>query len=563
MAQYRNLIILSFICALLVALNSAPTQALSQEMSQAGYSVSPQEFYYFDTSGLRVPLKLSRVITVRFRNPTKNPDDKQTLLKQYAPLTIQDISSIYSGAEFALEYPVSTSQANFIKTIERMSADPEIEIAPAFMVDGIPALVAGLYVETAAPISAQTIQSALEKKFGNNLLNSIIPAGSAWHLSLKQFFFLENDAMQLHALSFANLLSKSETFWWVKRVYPRFVFLHEPVIAKVSVSPVSGTVGEERTVTLVLRIFAEKASDVEIADMDIPEFYQGNFIPMSQGKPPQASFIDPARGVEKKPRVQIGPNEWRIEHQYRFGMYAPEGEWLITGVVIPYMYKGEQRQLKVEPVTFLVRPHLDRKYRLTDIPAAFPISPPALPGFTFAEPVATTAWFDPFARVVGGRTELTQILYVLALITIVTTIVCGVTMVGRLFFARSKEHIFTAEDLPALFKHAHTLESPAEALRFYHEVLSQAFHAWDASFPRRNVAFQDIKDRLRLHDKHAIFARLEQAGIVSMFRTFESRHGADFDNALNPNEFTTLHQKMQFDIEQVVAMLKAEKKEAS
>ncbi|MEK7118433.1 MAG: hypothetical protein AAB869_02375, partial [Patescibacteria group bacterium] len=335
--------------------------------------VSQQEFYFYGDNKLRIPLTLSRKVAVRFSvDAKKNEDEKKAYLKKYSPTDLAPIASVYPRAEYALGYLPITDLKTMIGTIKKLSADQLLEVAPVFIVDGMEAVVDGIYLETVTPMSRDSVLAAIRSVFGSDaMIHEITPEGRVWHISFRRLFFLGDKKLPLHVLSLANFLERSMKLFWVKRAYPKFAFLRDPVIAALFVTPVTGTVGEERTVTLAIRIFGKTADEVVVDEESIPDLKQGKFVPLFNGKPPQELFFDVRKTFAKEARRQVGPNEWYIERKYNIGLYAPEAEWTIAGVEFAYEYKGKKRSAIVSPVTFFVRPHLDDKYKLSDIPGAF------------------------------------------------------------------------------------------------------------------------------------------------------------------------------------------------
>ncbi|OGG44553.1 hypothetical protein A2673_03395 [Candidatus Kaiserbacteria bacterium RIFCSPHIGHO2_01_FULL_50_13] len=520
-------------------MGGAYMEAASQERSGQERVVSLDEFYYFDANGLRVPLKLSNSIAVRFLTVKLDTEKRNYLDERYAPLAIRDIKSVYARAEYALEYSPLTNQAEMREILKRMSADSDIDAAPVFIVDGMETLVDGVYVETTTPLSSPTLKNAIEKLFGGGaLLHEITPEKRAWHLSFRKLFFLDNEKIPLHALSFANLIHKGGEPW-VKRAYPKFAYLQEPVVASLTVTPISGTVGEERTAVLTLRIFGKTESDVVIDEGDIPELQQGKFSPLSSGKPPQVSFFNAAKGFVRNPRRQVGPNEWYIEHWYRFGIYAPEAEWVIAGIQIPYQYKGERRVLTVPTVTFFVRPHLDAKYKLVDIPEALSLDAPQFAGFSQTEPAPTRAWFDLFSWVFGGRGALESGSLIVFATFGGVALGSMLLLVGRAIPRRERGHGITKAELKLLLGQARSASDPKTGLNTYNKAISLVFHTWNSAFPRQNLTYQFVKDRLKELREEKLLERLQEAGVEDVFSAIEARHDASFGfgDAQDKNEF--------------------------
>ena len=540
-----------FLALTLAFVGGAHVEAASQEPKVPMRVVSPSEFYYFDANGLRIPLALTRSIAVRFRTD-KSAEEKQAYLQKYAPSKVRSITSVYPRAEFVLEYAPYIFLEQVAEKLKEMAQDPTIEVAPVFLVDGMEAIVDGVHLETTTPLSAETFRLWLENQFGKSVVHEITPNGSAWHVSLRGLFFLDSEKFPLHALSFANLLSTGGTSW-IKRAYPKFVFLHAPVIASLSVTPASGTVGEERTVILRLRIFGEKG-DVSIRDTDIPFFNRGTFKPLSSSAPPHVWFFE-VRSSERRERVQIGPNEWLIEHRYVFGLYAPEKEWTISGVQIPYTYLGVRRVIDVPTVTLFVRLHLDERYQIEDMPYPPSIRMPTFPGFSEAEPAPEWRWFDYVASSVGGRGTFAAVLRFIFGASFFAGAVGAIVLVVRVMPQRGRDSGITRTELAHLLGEAHRAEDYKTALSLYQEAISKIFYAWNSAFPRQNLTYQFVKDRLKENGEDALIERLKQAGIERVFSTTETRHDASFVDAQTQEKFAYMRDSLESDIKAIQHVL--------
>ncbi|MDP3646268.1 MAG: hypothetical protein Q8R25_04225 [bacterium] len=520
--------------------------------------VSRNELYYYDENKLRKPLALSRSIAVRFQN-WKSPEEKDLYLKQFGPVTIRQIAQLYSRAEFALDYMPTQNQDARAATVRRLTADGEIDITPIFTVDGMDAVVDGIYIQTVTPMSRETVLRALEKHFGNGIgVHEVTPQGGLWHVSFKKLFFLNGERLPLTVLSIANVLQTSDTFVWVKRAYPKFAFLDTPVIPSISVYPVSGTVGEERTVVIGFRIFGKTSSDVVIEDSDIPEFMAGSFVPMSGGKPPQPSFIEVFGSKVVEKLRQVGPNEWYFEHRYTFFLGAPELEWVFPAFKIPYMYRGVRNEMTIPATTFFVRPHLDEKFALQDIPQAFKLPVRDFPGFTEVLPTPTRAWFDPVADLVGGRDSVETSAKIALGSSILIALLCFVALTVRTVTKRWSAYAqrgLVGARLALLLKQAEGMLDQHAAFQAYHGALSEVLHTWDPKFPRSNVTYQDVKSRLGAIRGGALLKHLEDAiGIEDVFSEIESRNEESF-SARDKNELNALRTNLRLKIEKLAAEL--------
>lgn len=494
--------------------------------------VSQQEFYFYDGNKLRIPLMLSRKAVVRFSSE-KSAEEKKGYLKKYSPTELEAISGVYPRAEYALGYLPIVDVKTMVGTIRKLSADPALEVAPVFIVDGMEAVVDGIYLETVTPMSRNAVLAAIKNVFGGDaMIHEVTPEGGVWHVSLKRLFFLGEKNLPLHALSLANFLERSTKLFWVKRAYPKFAFLRDPVIASVAVTPVTGTVGEERMVTLSIRVFGKTADEVVIDEGGIPEFMQGKFVPLSNDKPPMASFFDVRKTFTKEARRQIGPNEWYIEHRYTLGLYAPEQEWTISGIEFPYEYKGKKMSAKVSPVTFFVRAHLDDKYQLSDIPEAYLMPTLGVPDVLPKAPEAKAEWFDPLARTIGGRGHLllasllVGIIGTLALFTLLALYVRERMALAEA--SRPKRRVWSAGELDLVLGKSEIVEDSQIAYRQLHDALSTLLSQRFPEIPMRNATFQHVKELAGGVPELFSASTGQSPDLEELFEDLERRHAPGF-----------------------------------
>ena len=563
MRGHRLALLLAYLAALVGGANTAwAQQALDNSGVEQEHVVSRSEFYYYDNNKLRKPLQLSRSVALRLLDQ-KPVEERDRYLKQLGSVTVREIGQLYPRAHFALDYMPTQNQDARVATIKRLAADPSIEVAPIFTVDGMDAVVDGIYLQTVTPMSRETVVRALEKYFGNGIgIHEVTPAAGLWHISFRRLFFLNGEKLPLHVLSLANLLQSSDALPWVKRAYPKFAFLTTPVIASISVYPMSGTVGEERTVVLGFRVFGRTSNDVVIDDTDIPEFRQGKLVPLFVGKPPQESFIEVIKGPVKEKLRQVGPNEWYFEHRYTFFLGAPESEWVFPMFTIPYMYRGERKQMTIPSMTFFIRPHLDAGYALQDIPQALTLPVKEFPGFTQAEPTPIHAWFDPVADVIGGRKWFEVVAKVVfgssTLIALVCFIVLAIHIASRQRAAGARRGV-AGMRLAELLKQAELTQDNRESSQAYHGILSEVFHAWDPKFPKHTVTYQHVKDRLSGIHAGEFLKHLESTiGLEDMFEEIESRNDASF-GARDENELKALGTSLRLKIEKLTRELAQQK----
>jgi hypothetical protein len=557
MRAYRLALLIAYFAVLTGSTNIAWAQVPAVGTPQERI-VSREEFYYYDANKLRIPLNLSRSVAVRFRT-TKTADEKAQFLKDLSPTSVREIAPLYARTEFALDFMPTQNQDARTATFKKLSAVQDIEATPIFTVDGMDAVTDGIYLQTVTPMSRDTVAAALQKYFGNVGIQEITPEGNVWHVTFTSLFFLDGERLSLTVLSIANLIQTSDAFVWVKRAYPKFAFLNQPVIPSLSVYPLSGTVGEQRTVVVGFRIFGKTSSDVVIDESDIPEFLQGSFVPKANDKPPQTSFVEAIGAVQKEDLRQVGPNEWYFEHRYTFGLYAPEPDWVFPSFKIPYTYRGVRKEMELPVTTFFVRPHLDSKNQIADIPSAFQIPLPNFLGLKALPPIDTTAWFDPLAARIGGRKNVVMASEVM----LGSSAVMAFAFIGVLAFRgfsrawpRRERRGITQVRLAALLKSAEEEPNNRKSLQAYHKALSEVFHSWDPQFSRGNLTYQDVRSRLgSLVGRGDLIAHLERSvGLEELFDEIESRNDPAFDFR-DENDLKALGTNLRLKIEKLAEEL--------
>lgn len=496
--------------------------------------VAREEFYYYDAKNLRVPLPMTRRVALHFVSQ-KTDEEMAGYVKTWSPTDTEFISGVYPRADMMLGYLPTVELSDMVLTLKKMTTDQSVEVAPVFLVDGMMAVVDGIYIETAGNLSRDTIVSGLKSVFGTDaLIHEVTEEGALWHVSFKRLFFLGDKRLPVHVLSVANILSQSSKVTWVKRAYPKFAFLRDPVYAEIRVTPVSGTVGEERTATLAVRVFG-KPGDVVIDETMIPEFKQPpNYILRADGKPPHESFIDLHGGVVKIPLRQVGPNEWYFEHRQVFGLYAPEPEWVISGVVIPYTYKGTKKTATIAPVTFFVRRHLDEKYKLEDFPPPYELPDVGSVSGAPTPPTVAPSWYDPIARRFGGLGSAG--LFWTTTFIAATLGVFGIVVVAmpwyrtfrgaRLERTRQEALEFLLQrETESMLQCAKTESDPLRALQICSEAVSMLLHARFSALPEYNVTFQHIKEVILNEDDRSVLREIERdAELATLFEAMDVRH---------------------------------------
>lgn len=509
--------------------------------------VSVQELYFFDpVSEFRVPLPIRTMLLVKFADSwaSRTDAEKEEYLKQYNALTTESIVAIYPRAEFILGYLSTTDTPAMVNTIKKMMEDQNLDVAPVVLTDGMNAVVDGIYIETVTPLSRDTVLAGITRTFGTDaMVHEIVPVTDErgvllWHVSFKKLFFLGDKKLPVHALSVANILDRGDRKpSWVRHAFPKFAYLSDPVVASIDVAPVSGTVGESRVVTLTVMVYGKSEQDVVIDEREIPTFHHDKkFSIVAGGRPPLQGFFDnDTSPSERGARKQVGPNSWTIVHRYYFNLFAPELEWNISGVEIPYLYKGKRLIARVPTTTFFVRPHLDERYQLTDIPGAYLFPHGATPDAP-PQPLGRSAsWYQPLASAVGGVGRLQATLVTLIVALTVTLVAFGAVIGKRIVAFRASRTTATAvwsdEVLARELSRSVESDDPRSALAQVHDVFSTMLHQHFSEISPRNSTYQQWKSIANEERYRHLMARVQNADVEELFDELEMRNDANYSES--------------------------------
>lgn len=369
-----------------------------------------RDLYYHDANGMMVQMELAPKLSVRFSSEMTK-EARTFLLAPFSP--ISEVEQPGDSSRILVAFHSSVAPADLLQTANKISASGKAEVAPVFFVDNIEAVLEGIVVESKIVTAPSRMRERM-RKYGDFISRQILNENGTW------VFLVDEVKPPLNLLVLTNLVSKDS---WVQRAYPRFKFLHDPILATIAIEPVSGTVAEMRTVTFTIKIFDPSIS---LATERLPEFGRGLFMPIqgdvstpqSVRYPPGYLFEqvgDPLRlpvRQEKRSRTYI--TSWKFRH------YAL-GEWIITPQAVPYSKKGVDQEIRSSSFTMVVNSQIGN-LKITDVPVPRSLIHPSEKLVAIPEvvlPPIPSYWFDAWLSkpelVVRGTRILGILLAVLVL----------------------------------------------------------------------------------------------------------------------------------------------------
>ena len=375
-----------FLRVLFLALCLAPVAVSAEEIKKEKYlEWYARDLYYHDADGTIVQMELAPKLSVVFtREMTK--EDKAAFLAQFSP--IAEMEQPGDSSRTLLQFQASITPAALLETANKMSVSGKVEAYPVFFVDNIEAVLEGMVVEPKIVLTPNRLQERMQK-YGNFAPRQILNENGTW------VFLVDEVRPPLNLLVLMNLFSKDS---WVKRAYPRFKFLHDPIIASIVVEPVSGTVAEVRTVTFTIKIFDPM---ITLSTERLPEFGRGLFMPIqgSPSSPPSVRYPpgylfelmgDPVRpSVRQDRRSRTYMTSWKFK-------YHALGEWTIHPQTVSYAKNGVDQEIKSSGFTIVVNSQIG-SLKITDMPVPrsliHPYEKPAADPEVKLPPVPSY-WFD-------------------------------------------------------------------------------------------------------------------------------------------------------------------------
>jgi len=354
---------------------------LVRDGPSAGFS--PQDFYFSDASGRVEKLVLYPKIFVRFKSAEAVGNFDKVFAKLPAVKTKE--STKYPGATLSVSFAENLNSEDLLKVVRDINASGLAEARPVFLVENIEVVVDGFFVEPRTFVTAASLEKRM-KIYGE--FEAIIEqAPSLLENGLFRFKIL-NIKEPLNIFLLMNFARQDN---WVKRAYPEFMFLHEPITASFSVDPPSGTIGEERRLILEVKIFDPA---IKLRDDLMPGFGAGKFVPMVDAKLPPSHLFE---AVGEKTKDESVTERGRvIKITWRFKQFSV-GLAQISDQPVPVPYEKNGSLEKTNALTVrLATASLVKDMDIQEMPAAKILKPINL-GIASAsvKPVLLPVyWFD-------------------------------------------------------------------------------------------------------------------------------------------------------------------------
>ena len=340
-----------------------------------------RDLHYYDESGVIKKLEVAPKLVIRFVS-TMNAEEKSVFLARFSPVGQGEYPD--DPTRIFVEFSGDTSAARLLEIANEMARSGLAEAAPVFVVENLEAIVEGVTVETKIVLGAERILERV-KRHGDFSVRQTRSENGKWT------FLVDEVKPPLNILVLTNLFHQDS---WVKRAYPHFKFLHEPVTAAISVEPVSGTVAEVRTVTFTVKIFDPA---IELSADLLPQFGEGLFAPLQNGKQPPGYLFERLGESGKREfrdrRGRIYVFSWKFKHHAL-------GEWNIQAQPVSFTKNGVTQEVKSSGFTFVVNSQIGA-LNITDMPQPRPLihSAEALTAIPQAElPQIPAYWFDKLPK---------------------------------------------------------------------------------------------------------------------------------------------------------------------
>ncbi|MDO8591145.1 MAG: hypothetical protein Q7R65_04190 [bacterium] len=379
-----------WLCLILVILCLIPvTSSLSRaDDNEEKKPVTWQlrDFYYYDANGIMVQLYLAPKLLVRFRS-YEAKEKRSQFLAEFSPVAEQEYPA--DAFRMLIEFDASIKPDRLIEVANKILRSGLAEASPVFFNENIESVIEGITVEPKTILTSDRLQERM-KKYGDFSMRQTISENGAW------IFLLDDIKPPLNILALINLMHNDS---WVRRASPRFKFLHDPIIASIVVEPVSGTVGEVRTITFTIKVFDPA---IKLLEDQLPQFgvglfmpIQGNITPSSIKYPPGYLFEvmgDPIKHpVRMEKRSRTFAISWKFKHHAL-------GEWTISSQPVSYSKNGVESEIKSSGFTMVVNSQIG-SIQIMDMPIPrtliYPVEKPTpTPDLTL--PPIPSYWFDPW-----------------------------------------------------------------------------------------------------------------------------------------------------------------------
>lgn len=446
-----------------------------------------RDLYYYDANGTMVQLDLAPKLLIRFRSDASKEKRNQFLAEVSSVIKNEELSD---SSRVLVEFDKSVKSEQLLEMANKISRSGLAEASPVFFKENIEAVIEGITVESKTALTSDKIQERM-KKYGDFSLRQTISENGAW------IFLLDDVKPPLNILALINLTHNDS---WMRRAYPRFRFLHDPIVASIVVEPVSGTVGEVRTVTFAIKVFDPA---IKLLEDQLPQFGVGLFMPIQGNITSPSSIKYPpgylfeVLGDSIKYPVKIEKRSRTYTTLWKFKNHAL-GEWIIPPQPVSYSKNGVENEIKSSGFTMIVNSQIG-SLQIADMPVPraliHPVEKLASTPDLVLSPVPSY-WFD--AWVSDGK-NAARYFEIFSLILVVVAIGSMSIPMGRYFLRNRKiatDRRGKIERIKKLLREANetcSYEKYSEALSF---ILTVAF-----SHLSSRPTWEEIKDDMLISEK--------------------------------------------------------------
>lgn len=383
-----------------------------------------QHFFYHDEKNVMQRMQLVPKIGVRFLRDVAE-DETKKFLARFSFFSqskdSQDSRRIWLG------FPAHTKHHEIMRMLSEVAASDIAEATPVFLINNIEAIVDGIMIEPKIILSPNDIERRI-KRLGEFTLGAATLKEDVW------MFPVTNIKPPLNLFILINLIHGDE---WMRRAYPSFRYLHDPITSVLKVHPVSGTVNELRTLTLSIRAYNSK---IAIDEKLLPTFGEGKFMPAANNKLAPPYLFEVIGEREAFPNIHANQGR-ELVYSWKFAHYAI-GEWTIPPQPIAYTINGTPRKIDTPSATLVVT-SLIGQLAINDIPAphilSIPGAHPAAGIQGLSLPSLPVYWFD--AWIADIKPILAGITWALYAIGAVSFFICALLVNAYMRGARAQRRI--------------------------------------------------------------------------------------------------------------------------
>lgn len=348
-----------------------------------------RDLFFYDEGGLIKRLYPLPKLLIEF-DPSMGAAEREEILAELPMVSRSKDPQTVSRV--VAEFRQNTAPAEIVQFANRLLQKKGVMVSLVFLVENIEAVVESIEVEPKITISTAALRERIAR-FGKVDIQRIDLERNVMRVIFNEI------KPPLNILKLANLLHNDS---WLKIARPRFRFLHDPIVARLSIEPVSGTVGEERKAHLSVRIFDPL---IKLDETRLPNFGEGIFMPMigydpSRAMRPKEYFFEVLGSRVKEERRDKRSKTviytWRFKHHE----LGENGEWTIHPQTIPYEKDGVPGEVNTNSVTMVVT-SLIGSLNINDMPSPASLPYPVRNPKTAIEvplPSIPSYWYDRWIK---------------------------------------------------------------------------------------------------------------------------------------------------------------------